>query len=78
MFLWTTLLGESVHPETFSRLLSNGLHLTYKAFHYSFDLSFSYTPGGSESNTIELHDPILGELIHTFQLVDGPNILHFE
>lgn len=78
MHLWTILSVDSPSPERFSKLLSAGLMLTYRAFHYSFDLSFSYTLGDSESNTIELHNPMSGELIYTFHLVDGPNILHFE
>ena len=64
-------------PDFFSRTMPNQLQISYRCYHYSFDLKFDYIPDDT-SGTIILQDPTTGDVINTFQLSAGPNTFHID
>ena len=64
-------------PAFFSRSIPDALKISYRCYHYSFDLKFDYIPDDT-SGTVALQDPATGDTINTFQLSAGPNIFHID
>lgn len=69
---------EGISFQGFSRLVNRIYFFTYKAFHYSFDIAFEWYAEHGTDGGFNLQDPNTGDIIHTFQLVDGINTLSLE